>query len=154
MDLLKINLFRGGFFKQAKFLFTSPKRAQKVFMVSETGVLSLEVLPMSFGFVSYVGAKLAWLVFHPLKLRMRDEDDPVLPVSERSYYPLDAFGKLKSEDKDNLLSLKQIAKIRHAERRTQVGEENKTSAKANFYKTVVTACFVLIAVIILIALIK
>ncbi len=120
MDLLKLNLFKGGLFKQGKFLLSSPKRASKALFVSETGVLSLEVMPMNTGYISYLPNKMSWLVVHQLKSRFEGIDDPVLEISERSYLPLDPFGTFTEKDKKGILSLWQIAKLKYNEKCAEI----------------------------------
>lgn len=154
MDILKWEIFRSSTFKQIKFLFSSPRRAQKVLLVSETGILSLETFPMATGWMSWAENKMTWLVDHRLKMSLEGQDSPVQLVSERSYLPLDPFELFGLEERKAFTPLAEIALLKHAEKRTVVGEENKSSAKNNLYKTVIIGCFVLLALVIVVALVK
>ncbi len=155
MDLLKLNLFRGGIFKQAKFLVSTPQKAGKTLFISEAGTISQEILPMHTGWISS-GIKKAWLVLHGLKFTLcKDgkpiQDEPVLLISERSYIPLDPNGTLKPKDKEKLTSLKDIARLRHAEERADAGRpEDKTDVQS----TIITGSFILLALMLILNLIQ
>jgi hypothetical protein len=147
-DLLKMQAMQGSFFKQVKFLFSSPQKAQNVVLLSESGVISKEVLPMATGFFSSPTTRRTWLVLHPLKfLVYKDgklfQDDPVMLISERNYLPLDPNAILKPKDKERLASLKDIARLKHAEARSMAG---KTSGDNGLANTIVYGSFIMIGV--------
>lgn len=129
MDLLKLNIFRASIFKQAKFLASSPQRAETAIFVSETGTLSMETLPMSTGYISADKDHMTWAVIHSLKLKVKKFGKPVqdaraLLICERSYVPLDPHERIKPKEKGKVASLSNIAKNRHAIERANVGVEN------------------------------
>jgi hypothetical protein len=147
-DLLKMQAMQGSFFKQVKFLFSSPQKAQNVVLLSETGAISKEILPMDTGFASSPATRRTWLVLHPLKhLIYKDgvqyQDDPVLLISERNYLPLDPNTILKPKDKERLASLKDIARLKHAEARSLAG---KTSGSDTLANTIIYGSFIMIGV--------
>lgn len=157
MDLLKLNLFRGGLFKQLRYLISTPKDAQKCVYISEAGIVSQEILPMSTGFVEAKEKKKAWDVIHNLKWRvyksgLPSQDEAVLVITDRSYIPLDPFNTIKSKDKERLTSLKDIARLRHNEARADVGKQLDPNQRIAEF--IVTSCFVLLGLFGVIALLK
>jgi len=153
MSIIKWNIFRASWIKQISYLVSTPDRSQDAVMISESGVISRELLPLGTGFISGAKAKMAWLVLHPLKVRIcgKDgniEDNQVLLISERSYLPLDPFGKLSAREKANLAPLETIAKLRHAEARANVAEGN-ADAKSRMMQTIVSGCLVIIAMVVI-----
>ena len=154
MDLLKLNIWRGGFFKQAKYLVSTPQKAQKNILISESGVVSQELIPMQTGFVSAEEVKKAWLVLHNLKFQVHKSGEPagqesVLVLSERSYVPLDPLESLKPKDKEKLTSLKDIARLRHAEARADTGKN--TDSNTQISQLIINGCFVMIGIFALVA---
>ncbi len=151
MSLFKWNLFSGGAFKQAKYLVSTPQRAQDVIFISETGTISRDVLPMFTGWIEASNLKMNWLVLHPLKLSIRGkngrlEDNQVLLISERSYIPLDPFKRLKKE-KHSIASLNEIAKARHAEVRAHINEENSSTARDRMLNFVTMGCLIIVGLL-------
>lgn len=130
MNLLKLNLFRGSIFKQAKFLASSPQRVETVVYISEPGTISRETLPMNTaGTISSEKENMTWAVLHSLKMKMKNfgqpiQDARVLLICERSYMPLDPQNKIRQKEKDKIASLQDIARNRHAVERANVGVEN------------------------------
>ena len=154
MDLFKARIFKGGIFKQIKFLVATPQRSQRTLLLSEIGSVTQEILPMSTGYISAELAKKAWIVLHGLKFQVYKnglpyEDEPVLLISERSYIPLDPHGGIKTKDREKLTSLKDIARLRHAEVRADAGKSGEQSDTAN---TVIVGCFVLLGIILMVGL--
>lgn len=157
MDLLKINLFRGGIFKQLKFLISVPQSAQKCVFIAESGIVSLEILPLHTGFVCPEKVKKAWAVLHTLKFQVRkqnelEQDESVLVISERSYVPLDPFNTIKEKDKARMTSLTDIAKLRHAEARAEAGKQ--TTPGTRLTELIINSCFVMLGIFALVTLIK
>lgn len=159
MDLLKLNIFRGGVFKQAKFLVSTPQSAQKVVLISEAGTISQEILPMHTGWISTdikMGLKKAWLVLHSCKFSVYKDgvpvqDEQVLLISERSYIPLDPNELIKQKEKEKLTSLKDIARLRHTERRIDAGRYTGGQGMA---EKIVYGCFILLGLMLLTNLIQ
>jgi len=154
MDLFKARIFRGGIFKQLKFLISTPQRSQRTLLLSEIGSVTQEILPMSTGYISADIAKKAWMVLHNLKFRVYKnglpyEDDQVLLISERSYIPLDPFGEIKPKDKERMTSLKDIARLRHADARADAGKQGEGSDVAS---KVITGCFIMLGLILMVGL--
>lgn len=157
MDLLNLNIFRGGIFKQIKFLFSTPQQSQRCIYISEPGTISQEYLPMHTGFVSPMQDKKAWTVLHSLKFQVwKDgepaQDDSVLVISDRSYIPLDPFNTMKPKDKERLASLKDIARLAHADVRSDMSKHEDTRTRLQYF--IINGCFVMIGLFVLMALIK
>ena len=115
-SLLKMQLLQGSFFKQIKFLFSSPESAQKNFLLSETGNASMPLLPMKTGHESSDLTNRTWSVLHPLKYQLYQNgkplgDESVLILSERDHIPLDPNNRLTPQAKEKLASLNDIAKL-------------------------------------------
>ena len=124
-------VFRSGLFKQAKYLVSSPQKAQKVIEILETGVVGIEYLPMQTGFMKATAPdiKKAWANVHALKYQIfkdgkptQDESAPV--ISERNYIPLDPLDTLKQKEREKLASLEDIAKVRHAQARAAASAQD------------------------------
>lgn len=148
MDLLKLNLFRGGIFKQAKFLVSAPQKAGKGLYRSEQGTVSLEVLPLSTGFMDVITAKKTWQADHIYKLRVLKngepvQDEAVLPFCDRSYMPLDPLQIIKAKDKEHRRSLRDIAGTRHDQVLIDIGNERDKAT--DVVQVIVTWSFVIIA---------
>ena len=153
MNLLKLNLFRGSIFKQAKFLASTPQRAESVVYISETGTLSRETLPMSTGYISAEKEHMTWAVLHSLKLKLMKFGVPVqdartLLISERSYVPLDPQNRIKTKEKEKVASLSDIAKNRHAIERANAGADN-AGGKTPLTEVVTYGSLIIIALCIL-----
>ncbi len=147
MNLLKLNLWQGGIFKQAKYLISTPQRSQNVIYISETGTISREVLPMFSGYITAAETHMSWLVYHLLKINVKNkngeqEDNQVLTISERSYLPLDPFNRLSK--KDVITPLKDIAKMRHAEERANISDSNNEDARTRLMRIATTGFLILI----------
>ena len=147
MDLLKANIFRGNMVKQVKFLFSSPERPQKCLFLSETGTISMEVMPMHTGFITSPTTKRTWLVLHALKFHVYKDgkpfmDEPVLLITERSYLPLDPNNRLSAKEKIKLASLKDIARTKHTEVYATSGQPNENN---DFMQSIIAYSFLLCA---------
>lgn len=156
-DLLKLNMFRGGIFKQAKYLVSTPQRAQKVVFISETGTISQELLPMFTGFISADVSKKAWIVLHSLKFSLKKKNQPaqdeqVLLISERSYIPLDPNGRIKPKDKEKLVSLTDISRLRHAGVIADMGKGGESPT--DIAQLIITGSFVLWALMVVAHLVR
>lgn len=150
MDLFRINLFRLGLVKQAKFLISTPNKAQRVLGIMETGTVGIEPAPLQTGFMkaSGEGVKKAWASIHALKLQVYKFGQPtntesVLAISERSYKPLDPLAKMNVEDINSLASLSEIAGVRDAQARATAGTIGEHRDTAQF---IMQWCFVLILI--------
>lgn len=156
-DLFKINALQGSFFKQAKHMVSTPQRAQPVVVISETGAISKEILPMYTGFVSADLSKKAWIVLHSLKFGLMKNGQPiegeqVLLISERSYKPLDPYNEIDDEDKKLLVSLDDIASQRHDDRAQDVSKNN--DRPNNLAQFIMTGSFIIWGLMIIGALIR
>jgi len=148
MNLSKWPIFKAGIFRQAKYLVSAPQKAQSVLEILETGTVGLEPLPMQTGFMqaSAPEVKKAWAMVHALKFQIyKDgqptESDAALAISERSYIPLDPLNTLQVKDREKLASLKDIAKVRHAQARAAAGAQDSHKDLAAF---IIQAGFVIL----------
>jgi len=155
MDLLGLNLWKFNILKQAKYLVSSPQKAQKVLEILETGVVGIEPLPMQTGFMKAVSpeVKKAWANIHALKFQIYNngkpsQDEAALVISERSYTPLDPLNTLKQEERQKLASLKDIAKVRHAQARSNAGAMDQ---HGNLAAMVIQGGFVMLALMAVLA---
>jgi len=157
MDLFKANIFRAGFFKQAKYLAATPERAERVIYISETGVLSMESLPMSTGYMTAEKEHMTWAVIHSLKFKLTKfgesiQDARAMLICERSYVPLDPLNKIKAKEKEKLASLNDIAKNRHAIERANVAAGN-VPGRAPLTEVVTYGSIVIVVICIIASLI-
>ncbi len=156
MNLLKMEIWRGSIFKQIRFLLSSPPRSQAGYLISEAGTASREILPMNTGWMCAEQSKKAWMVLHNLKFGVKKdgelmEGESVLLMSERLYTPLDPNGIMSEEDRAELTSLKDIARLRHAQRRSDTGNAPE---KANLLNTIVTGSFIVIVIELVLHVVK
>ncbi len=121
-------------------------------LASETGVLSLESLPMAMGYASNLTEKFSWLVVHKLKSRVKETDDVVLTLSERSYIPVDPFGRFNETDIRQPLD--EIALTKYREKCAVINEKAMRDIQRSLYQIIITGCFCLLAIIVVFALIK
>ena len=148
MNLSKWPIFKAGIFRQAKYLVSAPQKAQTVLEILETGTVGIEPLPMQTGFMQATApdVKKAWANVHALKFQIYKDGQPTerdaaLAISERSYIPLDPLNTLKEKDREKLASLKDIAKVRHAQARAAAGSQDKNKDLAAF---IIQTSFVLL----------
>lgn len=154
MDLFKLNILQSGFFKQTRFLLSSPERVTPCVFISESGTISREMLPVHVGYMKAIKQKMAWVNLHTLKIGIKDkngvlQDQRILLITERSYIPLDPFKKLTAKNRDNLAPLKTIAKMRHAEKRANIGEGGNEDARNRMLKMATEGGLILIALMII-----
>lgn len=150
MNLAKWPIFKAGIFRQAKYLVSTPQKAQSVLEILETGTIGIEQLPMQTGFfkASTPEVKKTWANVHALKFQIYKNGQPagkeaVLAISERSYIPLDPLNTLKQKDREKLASLKDIAKVRHAQARAAAGAQDTHKDLAAF---IIQAGFVILGI--------
>ena len=122
MDLSKLPIFKAGWLRQAKYLISTPQKAQDALEILETGVVGIESLPMQTGFLTATDktVKKAWGNVHALKVQIYKDGKPTersaaIPISERSYIPLDPLDLFKQKAREKLASLDDIALSRHDE---------------------------------------
>jgi hypothetical protein len=154
MSFLKWRVFQGSFFKQIGFLFSSQKNVQKCFLASEVGVLSLSDLPLSTGYVEKKEQRMAWSNIQNLKIMMQGQAHPVLPINERSLYPLDPHGKLTEDEKRNQASLKAIGSSKYVEAQSNVSEGKNETQAAKMAKTVLWSLAIVAALVMIALLMK
>jgi hypothetical protein len=135
MGFFQANIWKASFFKNIQSLFSSPKKAITCVLVSENGIASKISLALSIGFTFDPVAKMTWTVINKLRMPMEGTQELVLPISERSYVPLDPLNRLTTEEKTKLASLKDIAVAKRREARSRVSAESKTSINAEAIKT-------------------
>jgi hypothetical protein len=157
MDLFKWNIWRGGIFKQIRFLFSVPESAQMVVYISESGMASQELLPLYTGFVSSSKREKEWADLHQVKFQVQKngvpvQDESVVVISDRSYLPLDPFGTLKLADQEKMASLGDIARLRHTQARSKAGRAGDPRAQLTSF--IVSASFTMLGLFALVTLIK
>ena len=155
MDLFKANIFKGGLFKQAKYMISTPQFSQKAFLIREAGILSLEVMPVTAGaLISHI-SKIAWHSIQSLKTTMEDVDEPVLPISDRSRIPLDPFNKCQDDEElESLAALDVVAGIKYTEAFSQLADKDIQSPNAKMVYTLIWIISALLAMAIIGVIIK
>ena len=153
MNLQKLNLWRYSIFKQTKYLISQPESSQHIVFISETGIISKEILPMQTGYVTAEAAFSTWLVLHNLKVSVEDGggglgDEPYLLLSERSFIPLDPFKLLKPADKSGIMSLKTLARIKHDQERARVSKMGSQSARDKMLGSATNGALIILGLII------
>lgn len=151
MSVKDANIWKFGIFKAIGSLFSSQPRTQSCLLISETGIISLIQLPMATGWMSDIANKVSWMVDHRCLQRMDGCENLVMPVSERSFKPLDPLG-IRGKDTD--VSLDNIAWSKRREAFSRVMEENKTSGAQKLLQTTVLAFLFITAVVLLIFFMK
>jgi hypothetical protein len=154
MNLSQWPIFKAGLFRQAKYLVSTPQKAQKVLAITEIGAVGIQLLPMETGFMKFIEGKKAWAAVHALKYQLYKNGKPTeheaaMVISERSYIPLDPLNTLKEKDREKLASLKDIAKIRHAQARAVAAHADNHKDIASL---IVQSSFILLAVFAVITL--
>lgn len=151
-------VFRSGLFKQAKYLISSPQKAQRVIEITETGVVGIEYLPMQTGFLRAPAPdiKKAWANVHALKCQifkdgLPTQDESALLISERDYIPLDPLQTLGKGGREKLASLKDIAKVRHAQARAAAGSQDSHRSVALY---IIQICAFLLGIYAVVTMIK
>jgi hypothetical protein len=140
-------IWRAGFFKNLKFLFTGGQRVQEALVFGEQGTLSIEHLPMAMGFFSIVNRHMSWLVMHKLKSLIKETGHSVLEITERSYIPTDPYEEVSDQVKEGIKDLSEVALTRYIEKRNSLisGDQEMSNVKRN----VVYICFAIIIIILL-----
>ncbi len=105
------------------------------------------------GYISVAQEHMSWLVYHALKIGIKEKDgklgdEQVLVISERNFLPLDPFKRLNAK-KDIITPLKDIAKMRHAEVRAHLSEENNEDARTHMLRIASLGGIVLIAIMVI-----
>lgn len=144
-DLLKMQALQGSFFKQASFLVSSPQNVQKNLFLSETGSISMPLMPVNLGFETAEQSKRQWAVIHSLKfLVFKDgkpfEDDSVLLISEKCYQPQDPNECLTKKEGYKLAALNEVAKTTHMVLRA---EAQKAKDQIDILNTIIYGSFLL-----------
>ena len=157
MNLFIMRFFQAGFFKQVKFLVSSPQKAQKFNVIMEAGSVSMEYIPLYTGFACLDLIKKAWKILHSLKFTVYKDGQPfndeyVLSISERSYLPLDPLGVLKSsKDKKAAMSLDDIAELKHDEALADCGGGESRTQLSHF---IISSSFVILGIFAFVTLLK
>jgi len=144
MGMAQWPLWRTVVFRNVKALFDSPKRVCKAVQVSEMSIISLVSLPMATGWMTNIDDLMTWLVQHAAKGRLKDEKDQVQLICDRTYVPLDPYGEVTPEARENLQPLTEIARMRHAEKRVRVIQDNKHTPYSDMMNRIITWSLVII----------
>lgn len=130
MNLLKLRIFQTGAVKQTKFLLSTPQNAQHCIYWPDSRTLSKEILSAKTSWLkpSSPDIKKSWLLIHPLEFKLKKEgeliqNESVLLITDRRYTPADPFVLIKSKDREKMTSLREIAKMRHAQVRADIGKK-------------------------------
>ena len=156
MDLLKLNFFQQALFKQAKYLVSTPAHSQAVVTVSEAGTISKDLLAMNTGYITAKETRRSWLVHHALKISIKElngkvQDEQVLLISERNYLPLNPFDRVLSDGE--ITPLTQIARLRHADKRANAGDNKDQDARTRMLSMVTSGSLILIGLMAVLKLI-
>jgi len=144
-------VWRAGIFKNAKLMVSSPSRSQTALLISETRVLSLEVLPMDIGYAYSNARKMGWDVIHALTTTIKGVEGSVLPISERSRYPLDPYTVYTKEELDKAASLDVIHGLTYTKNFALLGQGEVQSPVLKMVNTVVYVCGFIAALAIVLA---
>ena len=153
MGITTARIWKNSFFKSVGLLFSSNKNTVKCLIVSEMGVVGLVDLALGNGFATDKVTRSSWIVIQNLKLPMQGVDEPVLPVSERSYKPLDPLGKLSETEREGLESIDSIAATRYSESFNRVEERNNESGQ-KMLRVILWFMMCITAVVVIILLVK
>jgi len=140
----KAQIFQAGVFKNIRGMFSSQKRLQKVLLVSETGVISIEQYPMATSFVSSLVERYTWLVIHALKSRVKETGDVVLAISEKRYIPADPYGRVKDED---IQDLAEVALANYDGKCVRISEKAMQDFRTSVYQMAIVGCICILALI-------
>ena len=151
MSIKDANIWKSAGLKSLKSLFSSPQRVQAVLFISETGIISLINLPMGTGWMSNIEEKLSWMVDHRCLMPLEGCDTFVMPISERSFKPLDPLGARTDDDK---ISLNAIAWSKRREAFSRVMDENKQSAGQKLMQTMLYGFLAIASIVLLVFFIK
>jgi hypothetical protein len=151
MSVKDANIWKFGIFKKTGSLFSSNQRVQTCVNISETGIVSLEKIPMATGWMSKVESKESWMVDQRCLTTMEGCEELVMPISERSFEPLDPLGV---REKGEEIDLNEIAWSKRREAFSRVMDENKTSASMKVMQTVLYGFLFITAVVLLIFFLK
>lgn len=154
MSIFKARIFQNSLFKQLKFFAGSSHRVQTCFLVSEIGTLSIEIQPMNTGYAWSDTVKMAWNIIHPLKVQLEGQENPVLPITERSRFPLDPFNHYSSQERDELADVKMVGRDQYKDAYARIADEAKESQNARMVKTVLYITGILVAIIIIVLLVR
>ncbi len=154
MSIAQWNLWKFGFFKGVGSLFSSQPRIQKCVFISETGVISLENLVLATGYCVDQVEKQAWMVIQKLKMHMDGVEPLVLPISERSFMPLDPLKRLTPDEIKKLEPLRNIARAKHAEVMSRVSDEQKHNTNTQLLITGICCLSLMVLAVLIIGVFK
>ena len=92
--------------------------------------------------------RMSWANIQKLKTTIQGTEIPVLPINERSLYPLDPYKQLTAEEKKNEASLEAIASTKYIEAQSNVSQGKDDTASVKMVKTIVWG-FVIICIVLL-----
>lgn len=157
LNILKWNLFQNSAMKQAKYLVSQPNKARSCVYISESGTVSMEILPVNNGFVQAPeNIKKAWADLNPLVRQVLKDGEPwkdtaVLPISDYNYYPLDPHDVIPAKERAKMISLGRIAKMSHAKHRQDSGRPQDPNSKLT--EMIIQGSFILLGLFAVIGLI-
>ena len=118
MNLLKINLFQRGAFKQLKFLASEPQDATQAIIWTNTRNITKEVLKPDANWLVPMGdADKCWMPMRALEYKLKVDgklvqEEPVLLLTERQYYPFDPYNRINPEDIEEMMPLSDVARLK------------------------------------------
>jgi hypothetical protein len=151
MSIKDANIWKSSELKSLKTLFSSPQRVQASLFISDTGIISLQNIPMATGWVYLAEEKLSWMVDQRCIQPMQDCDVLVMPISERSFRPLDPLGNVPE---DRQVSLNEIAWSKRREAFSRVLDENKQNAGQKLMQTTLYGFLLITAIVVLFFLMR
>jgi len=136
MGFFQANIFKHSFLKNMASLFKSPQRTLPCVLISENGIASKVFVELGIGWCSNVQEKMSWILINKLRMPMEGVEGTVLPISERSYIPLDPLGRLTPAERNSLVSLDQLADAKWREARSKVSSEGNKDVNGELVKTI------------------
>lgn len=149
MGISKWGLWRSGFIRGLKYMVSSPKRMQEVFFIHESGVLSIDQLPMGFGWVDDITNIFSWLVIHKAKFSLEGHEGSLLDVCERDYYPLDMWNQTDEDEEGKRQELDQVALSTYHRKMIEINAGKGQGLLGGYRKTIAMGCIVLIALMLI-----
>ncbi len=168
--IFKMRIFQNSIFRQAKFLVSSPERAFRYLLATETGEIGLGLMPVTTGFLASHKTRRVWRMISYLCVKISGVEGRVLPICDRTYAPLDPFGQLSeddkknfstdtsiSEDKEKTIVLSELDSIAAREHDKAVANLRNSEAKreaAAMFKTAMIVCGIILVLVLIWSMIK
>lgn len=142
-------LWRSGFFRNAKYMVSSPKRTQEAFFIHESGVLEIKPLPMGYGWIDDIENLFSWLVIHKAKYTLEGHDGPLLDVCERDFYPLDLWEQTDEDEGENRQQLDEVALSTYHRKMIEINARRGQGILGSHRRSIATGCIFLIALMVI-----